>query len=221
MTILAEELFVLLLDPVTDKALTDPMSRDLVLAGALVVELSLLGVIEVEPGRRGKLSNGKIVQVSESAPTPALLAEALAKALGKSPEQALGSCRKDIAKKVSASLSAAGFLTQIEDKALGIFPRRSWRLTAASPQAALREELAAALLHNGEAASRIAALIGLLHSIKVEHKIFPDADRKELRARAKVISENNWAAAAVKDVINATYASMTAAVLVATTAASV
>jgi Golgi phosphoprotein 3 (GPP34) len=161
------------------------------------------------------------VQVSDSAPESALLAEALAKALGKSPEQALVSCRKDIAKKVSASLSAAGFLTQTEDKALGIFPRRSWRLTEASPQAALREKLAAALLRHGEAEPRIAALIGLLHSIKVEHKIFPDADRKELRARAKIISQNNWAEAAVKDTINATYASMTAAVLVATTAASV
>ncbi|MGL5828015.1 MAG: GPP34 family phosphoprotein, partial [Angustibacter sp.] len=64
-----------------------------------------------------------------------------------------------------------------------------------------------------------ANLIGLLHPLKLEHKILPSADRQLIRARAKEISSQHWAGEAVASVIAAVCAGMAAAVMVATSAA--
>jgi len=66
-----------------------------------------------------------------------------------------------------------------------------------------------------------AALIALLSSLNVVPKVITDAvDKKELKRRAKEISESAWAADAVKAAVDAMQAAVTAAIVVSVTAGS-
>ena len=85
----------------------------------------------------------------------------------------------------------------------------------------MRQLVTQALVQPSAPDERTAALIALLHALKCEHKVVDarpyQLSRRQLRARAAEIAQGNWASEAVRKAIE----EMNAAVLVATTAATI
>ena len=67
---------------------------------------------------------------------------------------------------------------------------------------------------------RIAALISLLSAVSVAPRLFPDANKRAVTARAKQIAEGEWAGAAVRHAVDAVNAGMIAAITAGAVAVS-
>jgi hypothetical protein len=109
-----------------------------------------------------------------------------------------------------------GLVRREESKVLGLFPRTSWSAVDSAHEDEVRTGLVAVLVNGQQPDAQIGGLVALLHAVNAVHKVV-DGDKKALRARAKQISEDNWAGTAVKKAVQA----VQAGVIAATTAAVV
>jgi hypothetical protein len=115
-----------------------------------------------------------------------------------------------------------GILERVDDRVLGLFPRKRWPSVDSAHEEEVRRELTGALVHGLTPTQRTGALVALLSAIDKAHKV---VDRqglpvREVRSRAKEIGQGDWAATAVKDAIAASTAAVAAAVTASTVAAS-
>jgi len=216
MTSLAEEL--LLLAYADDGTpLTDGTHLDNGLGGALLLELTLAGRVDVE---------AKKVVVIDSRPVEDPLAtNALAQIIGedraRKPGHWVTKLAKETRPRVLDKLVAEGVLTVAKDKVLWVFPRTKYpaangRRPRAEAEAELR--MRAAILDSGAIGERTAALCALVAATELDRKIFADLDRKLVKARLKEISEGAWAAEAVRKTIEEIQAAVMIAIVASTTA---
>jgi hypothetical protein len=204
--LLAEE-FLLLVTDVSGRLCASGAQVDVALAGANVIELTALGKVglagEQDPGRPGSI----VVRDSSSAGDEVLDAalRALAARQGRKPAAALRPMSRRLRKALYPRLAAAGLVHEGQGRLLGVFPASRWPVADTGQQERLREQLAQALVQQAQPPERTAALIALAHALKREHKIVdPGRDgisKRELRARAAAIAQGNWAADAVRKVI--------------------
>ena len=108
---------------------------------------------------------------------------------------------------------------------LGLFPRTTWPARDARHEESVRTLLQGALVQRLTPDARTTALVALLAAIDHAHQVVDrgDVPAREVKARAKEISEGAWAAKAVKDAVAAAQAAVTAAVtasIASTTATS-
>jgi hypothetical protein len=215
MTLLAEDLLLLLLDDTSGKPVVDGTRMPRVLAGAVLLELALGDVVTpAEPGEDVK--KGRLVVRDGVRPQDPLLARAV-DLIGTSkpmkPEAAIEKLAKNLRDELAKRIVDAGWVREEKGKVLGIFSTTRWPEVDGSHERALRSELGAALLDGITPIPRTAALVSLLSAVDAAPKLFPDADRRAVKKRAKEIAEGDWAGKAVRKSVEA----VNAAIIVAAT----
>ncbi|WP_116948723.1 GOLPH3/VPS74 family protein [Jiangella endophytica] len=220
--LIAEDLLLIAYDDETGKSLIDGTRLEYGLAGALLLELSVLGKVSVAgPGEQVKRDR---LVVRDAGPVgDDVLDHALAELAddeGKKPKNVLGSLRKGLRDRLLRRLADRGLLRQESGTVLGIFPTTRWPAADASHEAAVRQRLRDVLVTGLEPDSRTAALVSLLLAVDGLRKAVPADDRRAVKRRAKEISEGDWAADAVKKAVQEVQAAVTAAILAGSTAAA-
>lgn len=216
MTLIAEDLLLLLLDDDSGKPLADSTKLPRVLAGALVVELAMTGSLRIT-GPDEQIKKDHVV-VAGSTPGDDLLRRVFDLVASASrpmkPQKVIEKSQKNLAKELAARLVAQGFVTEKKDKVLGLFPTTTWPAQDTSREKVLRDALRSALVDGTTPSPHTAALISLISAVDLTHKVIEDADKKLLKRRAKEIAEGEWAGAAVRKAVSDVNAAVMAAVIV-------
>ncbi|MEM8905405.1 MAG: GPP34 family phosphoprotein [Actinomycetota bacterium] len=217
-TLVAEELLLLLLDDESGKLRTGGFAdAGTAVGGALLVELSLRGAIELTDKERFR--SRRVVPTADRPELPPLLADALAdieeqERSASSLVSRLGKHRKDA---VLDRLVEKGMVRRERDRVLGLFPRTRWPAEDERHEAEVRRRIDQALRAGGTADERTAALIALLSALDVVSSVvsLDEIGGRELKRRAKAIAEGDWASKAVHDAVAAVQAAVIAAIAAA------
>lgn len=213
---LAEDLLLLLTDDETGKLAASGTEVDMALGGALLIELALIGRVDVA-GSDGPVREGRLV-VRDAGPTGnGLLDEALATVAdreGKTPESVVARLGKGTRVRLYQRLAGGGILRAAEGRVLGIFPSHRWPAEDTAHEASVRAELVTALRNGTTTDPRIGGLVSLLLALNVVHKaVGPTSvglSKREMNANAKRIAEGDWAAKAVRAAIDSMWAAIAA-----------
>jgi Golgi phosphoprotein 3 GPP34 len=224
--LLAEDLLLLVTNDASGRLSVPSSQADAGLGGANLLELTLLGKVDVSgPQDPGK--PGRIVVRDPSPPGDDALDAALrllAGQEGKKPSAVIGPLGKNLRPALYQRLAASGVLRATKGRVLGIFPVRAWPAQDPGHEAGVRAQVTQALIQPGTPDQRTAALISLLHALKCEHKVVDPRScglsRRQLRARAEEIAQGNWASDAVRKAIDEMVAAVAAASAAATAASS-
>jgi hypothetical protein len=234
--LILEDYLLLTLDDVTGKAVVDASYREQVAAGALLVELALLGRVDLAgDGNGGRV--GRIV-VRDASPTGnVLLDDALAVVRsreGSKPKALVAPIAKlKPASRAIASLADRGVLRREEGRVLGIFPTTRWPAADSRHEDAVRADLWRVLVEERAPDERTAAIVAILSATGQAGRVLAaggrrggpavdDADdwtgsrRRAVDRRAKQIARESWASEAVRAYVE----EITAAILVGTTVAA-
>ncbi len=221
--LIAEDLLLLMYDDETGKPIVGSPKLEYALGGALLIELTTLGKVDITAGGNGERPGRLKVLDSSSTGDPILddrLAYVVGKA-GKKPKDVLSGLSKKVRDQLLARLAERGILEANEGKVLGLFPVTRWPAKDAQHEGEVRAALESVLKVGIMPDQRTGALIALLSALDVVPKVITDAvDKRQLRARAKVIADSDWAAAAVKKAVAEMQAAITAAIVVSATAGS-
>ncbi|MFG1628367.1 GPP34 family phosphoprotein [Kribbella sp. NPDC049227] len=221
--LIAEDLLLLLYDDETGKPIAGSPGLDYALAGAVLIELTLLGKIDITTAGDG-VKPGRLKVLDPSPTGDAILDERLAFIAdkpGKRPKDRIGRLSKKLRDRLLMQLAGRGVLQADEDKVLGLFPVTRWPAKDARHEAEVRTALDSALKVGTTPNERTGALIALLSALNVVPKVVTDAvDKKALKQRAKQLADSDWAADAVKKAVTEMQAAVTATIIVASTAAT-
>ena len=224
--LLAEDLLLLVTDDASGRLAVPGMQADAGLGGANLVELTLLGHVDIA-GEQDQGRPGRIIVRDPSPPGDDVLDAALqtlAARPGSKPSAVIRPLGKNLRPVLYQRLAASGVLRAGHGRALGIFPTRTWPAQDPSHEAEVRQLVTQALVQPGAPDERTAALIALLHALKCEHKVVDprlyQMSRRQLRARAAEIAQGNWASEAVRKAIDQALAAVAAASAAATAATS-
>ena len=224
--LLAEDLLLLVTDDASGRLAAPGAQVDAGLGGANLVELTLLGKVDVA-GEQDQGRPGRIIVRDPSPPGDDVLDAALRTLVarqGSKPSAVIRPLGKDLRPVLYRRLVASGVLRAGQGRALGIFPTRTWPAQDPSHEAETRQLVTQALIQPAAPDERTAALIALLHALKFEHKVVDprshQLSRRQLRARAAEIAEGNWASEAVRKAIDEMIAAVAAASAAATAATS-
>ena len=218
--LLAEDLLLLLTDDRTGRLVVNKAHVDVALGGAQLIELSLAHRVDLDDRKR--------LVILDASPTgDPLLDSALAilqHRAGKKPSAALGPLGKGLRPRLYDRLTAAGILRVDHGKVLGLFPTTSWPTASGGRESVVRRDLVGQLVQGLTPEPRTAALVALLHALRVTHKVVVPHEhgigRRDLDRRAKAIAEGNWGSQAVRQSIDAMTAAVAGAVAASAAAAS-
>jgi hypothetical protein len=222
-TLIAEDLLLLLLDDASGK-LTGTSYPQPALGGALLIELALVEAVVVEE-KKGLWTSAK-VRPTAAAPEDAVLRAGydLVAEKERGAQDLVDRLGKGLKEQLADRLVERGVLERREDKVLGMFPRTRWPAADRTHEEQVRRSLTAVLVSGAEPDQRTAALVAVLSAIDKAHKVVDHQgmSSRDVRKRAKQISEGAWAAKAVRDAISASTAAIAAvaASTAATTAAT-
>ncbi|EME22998.1 GOLPH3/VPS74 family protein [Rhodococcus triatomae] len=221
MTLLAEDLLLLLLDDETGKPLVDGSVLPRALAGAVLLDLSLDAVVEPADGS-GAVKKGRLILRDRTAPLDPILAHAVAQLRGSKPLKpvaAIEKLGKNLREAVLGRIVERGWVHEAKGKVLGIFPTKTWPAVDASHERVVRDRLRSVLVDGATPDQRTAALISLLSAVDAAPKLFPDVSKKVVRKRAKEIAKGDWSGEAVRHAVDAVNAAVIAVVVVPSVAA--
>jgi hypothetical protein len=218
--VIADELLLLATDSTTGKNLGSGTNLDAALAAALLVELVLSERISIAPAEAGWREKGKIAVINTAPTDDPDLDSVLAKLAAKDGQKVKNLISPMTWKPISsglrdrrlAALVQRGVLTEQRSAVWGI---RQYPTLDPVPRLEVWNRVRSALVDGLTPTERTVALVALLEATGILPKVFANEDKKALKARAKRLSEGDWAAKAVKDAI----AEMTA-VMVAVSAGS-
>ncbi len=218
--LLAEDLLLLLTHDVTGRLVLQAAQVDAGLGGANLLELALTGRVGLDERRR--------VAVVDPSPTgEEILDGALAIVSGhqgKRPKSLIQPLAKGLRPALYDRLVARGVVRRQETRVLGLFPLRRWPAVGGGQEAAVRAQVAQVLVQGTTPDERTAALIALLHALKVEHKVVDPLphglSKRDLRARATDVSRGDWAAEAVRQAVDDMLAAVAAASIAAAASGS-
>lgn len=220
--LIAEEFLLLSLDNESGKPMLGSDRLRPALGGALVAELALMERIGVTPHDAGWNKRGRIT-ITDLTPTDDTeLDEALRK-LAENEGKKLKDVLSDFAsKKVRLSyelrerllerLAKAGVLKQQAGTVLGFIPRTTWPAGDDAAEDDVRQRLQSTLVSGLAPTERTLVLIALLQVTGLLPKVVTAEDKRALKARAKQLTEGDWAAKAVKDAIDEVTAATVAVV---------
>jgi len=210
--LIAEEFLLLSLDNESGKPLVGSDRLGPALGGALVAELALMERIGVSPASEGRDKRGRITITNLTPTDDPELDEALRK-LADSEGKKLTEVLSDFAtKKVRLSyelrerllerLAKAGLVEKQKDTVLGFIPRTTWPADDPAAEDDVRQRLQSALVSGLTPTERTLVLIALLQVTELLPKVVTTEDKRALKARAKQLTEGDWAAKAIKDAID-------------------
>lgn len=220
--LIAEDLLLLMLDDESGKL--ESTHIDPLLGGAVLIELAMGERLEVR--RDGTWSRAKVhVLTDGGTPDDPVLVAALRTVAEKerTAQDLVNRLGKGLKQQLLARLTERGIVRHESDKVLGLFPRDRWPAVDSHHEDDVRRQLAASLLEGVAPDDRTAALVSLLHAVDRAHRTLADnhgLSGRQVKARAKEISEGEWAAKAVRDAVASAQAAMIAATTIATTAAA-
>lgn len=224
MTLIAEDLLLLLLDDVKGSIAARSELKPL-LGGAVLVELALDGAVDVARGG-GLLARTRVYTQTEPDDLDPVLGEALevVNARPRTAQALVNRLGKGLEPLLLGRLVDRGLLERREERMFGIFPRTRWPAAETTHEAAVRADLIALLSSDAppDPDPRSAALVGLLAAVNRVHKevSVPGLPKRELKRRAKVLAQGSWAAEGVREAVVAAQAAMTAVIVSSTMAAS-
>ncbi len=214
--LLAEDLLLLVTDDATGRLAAAGAQVDAGLGGANLVELTLLGKVDVS-GEQDQGRRERIIVRDPSPPGDDVLDAALrilVERQGSKPSAVVRPLGKNLRPVLYQRLVAGGVLRTGQGRALGIFPTRTWLAQDPSHEAEVRQRVTQALVQTAAPDERTAALIALLHALRCEHKVVDprryQLSRRQLRARAAEIAQGNWASEAVRKAIDEVIAAVAA-----------
>ena len=211
MTLIAEDLLLLLLDDQSGKPNTGHL--DLALGGAVLVDLALEGLVEVA-SHGSLLGSAKLRRAPGAMAGDRILAGALAAVAENKPAQKLVvKVGKGLLDPLAERQRRRGVLDRREEKVLGLVTRTRWPSRDPSRKEAIRRGLVVILVQGGRPDARSAALIGLLLAVHRLHRTVshPDASARSVKKRAKEVAEENWASPTIKDAVAVATAATAAA----------
>jgi len=126
--LLAEDLLLLVTDDASGRLTADGVQVDAGLGGANLVELTLLGKVDVsgeqDQGKRGRISVRDPSPPGEDVLDAAL--RILVKRQGRKPSAVIRPLGKNLRAVLYRQLAARGVLRSRQRRVLGIFPTRTW-----------------------------------------------------------------------------------------------
>ncbi|MGU3432198.1 GOLPH3/VPS74 family protein [Actinomycetes bacterium M1A6_2h] len=217
MTLIAEDVMLLLLDDGSGKPIVDSTKLPRVLAGALVLELAMTGVLRVsEDGEQVK--KGRLLVTDAPPPTDPLLyrvADAVAaSSRPMTPKRAIEKLQKGLRDEVASRLVDQGFVDQKRGKILGLFPTTTWPARNSAYEAGIRHALYGVLVDGLTPQPRLAAVISLLCAIDAVGKVAGASDRRAVTKRAKQIADGDFAGVAVRKAVQDVNAALMVAMMV-------
>jgi hypothetical protein len=208
-TLIAEDLLLLLLEDDTGK-LTGTSYPQPALGGALLIELALVEAVAVEE-KKGLWKSAK-VRPTTAVPDDAVLRAGydLVAEKERGAQDLVDRLGKGLKEQLADRLVERGVLERRDDKVLGMFPRTRWPAADRTHEDQVRRSLTAVLVSGAEPDQRTAALVAVLSAIDKAHKVVDHQgmSSRDVRKRAKQISEGAWAAKAVRDAISASVAAI-------------
>lgn len=221
MTILAEDLLVLLLDD--ERGTVAGQHSDLALGGAVLADLALAGAVTV-PEKTRVWRTARVHAVPGAQVDDPVLREALSLVAAKprSAEDLVRRIGKGLRPRLAERLTDQGVLQRVHERVWGVVPRTRWPALDTSHEERLRRALTATLVAGAEPDQRTAALVALLAAVDRAHKSVEHdgLTNREVKRRAKEVAEGDWAAKAVRDAVRAATAAMAAAAAGGAAAAS-
>lgn len=220
----AEELLLLTYDNTTGRARLGGTQLTAALAGAAIVELTLDGALRLTGAGEPGIAKGRLVSTGQQPGDPRL-AELVTVSHGRKPKDAIGKVggtgswrnrSRDLREALLRDLAAAGEITEVKNKVLGLFPTTAWKPRPDGEKARIEQRLHAVVVDGTDPDDRTAALISILHAVDMLPKLFPGADKRAVVRRGKAISESEWGGPAVRKAVQEVQA-VTVAVLMATT----
>lgn len=200
---LADDILLLLTSDETGRSLVGSSTyTDLVVAGAVMVELSLAGNLRVtEPGET--VRKKRVVLVPDAPwPKDPMLTQALAVANTKPKWRPHTLCHK-LASKASQNvyerLIQAEILRMEEDRVLGMLPLKRWKPMNPQPRQHLLNALREPVMFGTEPQVREAALLALLSASMVIVRVLdPERrlDRRQMKKLANDLRKQYWGAQA-------------------------
>jgi hypothetical protein len=215
--LLSENLLLLVTDEASGRLSVPGSQLDLGLGGANLVELTVMGRVDLS-GEKDAGKPGRLV-VRDSSPAgdevlDAALRIALAHA-GRRPAAVIRPLGKNLRRTLYERLAANGAVRAERGRVLGVFPVRRWPAQDAGHAAQVRRLVTQALVQQAAPDPGSAVLIALVHALKCEHKIvdprLSGLSRRQLRARAEQIAQSSWTSQALRQMIDATTAAVKAA----------
>lgn len=220
--ILAEDVLLLLLDDASGKARVDRTRLDLALAGGVLLDLTTLGRVDVA-AEGEQVKAGRLVVRDTSTTGDEVLDEGLRRIGAMRPKKAEGALpalAKGLRQNLLDRFVERGIVRADEGRVLGIFPTHSWPAIESDHERQVRAALRDVLVVGRTPLPREAALVSLLQAIDQVPKVLGDVGMaaRDLRRRAKEISEGGFADVAVRKAVDAVNAAMTVAVMTAVVA---
>ena len=215
--LLAENLLLLVTDDASGRLSVPGSQLDLGLGGANLVELTVMGRVDLS-GEKGAGKPGRLI-VRDSSPAgdevlDAALRIVLAHA-GRRPSAVIRPLGRNLRRTLYERLAANGAVRAERGRVLGVFPVRRWPAQGAGHEAEMRRLVTEALVQQAAPDAGTAALIALVHALRCEHKIvdprLSGLSRRQLRTRAEEITQSNWAPEPVRTLIEAIAAEVKAA----------
>jgi len=219
---IAAELLLLALDEKSGKSLVDSSTLGAGLIGAAVVDLVLDGALELVQGEGGPVKPGRLARTGRNEPTTEPLTLILEKVHDKKPKKAVSELYawswKDHPGKLKDQLleqmAAEGLLTKEDHKVLGLFASTRWKEADGRDEAAIRARVRAVVVDGQDPDERTGALVSLVSALDLAAKLFPDADKKQVKARAEEVRKGQWAGQAVHEAVQEVTAGIMVAVMV-------
>lgn len=215
--LIAEELLLLALDDESGAGNSAYGSLDYGLAGAVLLDLSLAGCVDVQDGK----------VAATGVPDDPLLADAgeAVRGSGKPRDakhwvQRLPKALKPLRSRLAERLVEAGVLRKERSKLLGLFPRTRYPEADPATEEALRSRLTAALVDGAEPEPRTALLVSLLVPLDLVKAVVPKEHRREAKRRAKEIADRGIVGTGLDKVVQELQAAVMVSVIAATTASS-
>ncbi len=208
---IAEDLVLMLLDPANGRPVVTGTTLERAIGGALLLDLAVAGRLTAD-GDDAKA----LLVVRDPSPTgDPILDEALGRLAGPSlrARHAVERLARRMRDSLLDRLVERGAVVRSRLRLAKVFPVTVWQPTLDGPGPRLRGRLTAVLVDGQRPDPHLAAVIALIHALKVENRVVV-GQRRQLRARAEEISmgdSSGGAGRAVRDV----QASVAAAVAVA------
>ncbi|MCP4961980.1 MAG: GPP34 family phosphoprotein [Actinomycetia bacterium] len=214
--IIAEALFLLLLDDDSGKLVIGSGWTDMALSAAILAELAAQDFTTFSSEK--KRGEGCLVLSGTRSTGDELLDDALQRLTrveGKPASHAVQALSKGAVDAVAERLVERGFVEQGKGKMLGLVPVPVWSTTDPRYKQGLRQPLEDVLSGAAEPDERSGTIIAILLSMNALNKVFEATDRahaRVLRARAEQIKGGSWANDALNRSLQALYASIAALV---------
>lgn|GEM_PF-5258955 len=205
--LITADLLVLALDDTSGRAVAS-QNLDLLTGAGLVVDLALAEAIRI---RQGRWKTWYVSVFDDARVDDPVLVDAVEVLSEK--ERALTSAFTLLGRQrpaVLARLAQHEILSEVRGKALGLFPTQRWPAVDGRHKAELVADIRAALGDGAAPSERTATLISLLNASSglAPYAKFEHLKPKQVKARADEISSSSTVAAELRQVLEATAASI-------------